>query len=46
MAEDLTILEKILLKTIIFDIGGVYFSDDTRIAIETINLLWRILSGG
>jgi len=42
MAEDITILEKIMFKTIIFDIGGVYFSDGTRIAIDNISAEYRI----
>jgi putative hydrolase of the HAD superfamily len=42
MAEDISILEKIMFKTIIFDLGGVYFSDGTRIAIDGISAEYRI----
>ena len=31
-----------MLKTIIFDLGGVYFCDGTRIAIETIATKYKI----
>ncbi|MEX1352671.1 MAG: HAD-IA family hydrolase [Desulfobacterales bacterium] len=42
MTEDRTILEKMMLRTIIFDLGGVYFSDGTRVAIDTISVKYRI----
>ena len=42
MAEDRTILEKMTFRTIIFDIGGVYFGDGTRIAVNTISAEYRI----
>jgi len=39
---DLSGLGKMTLRTVIFDLGGVYFGDGTRIAVDTISAEYKI----